>query len=209
MTDTEEKPQFSCEKGWIYPLGYRVFQILKWVSPLNWLLKANKGWIDSRRVVDTYVASWVCVSISIFCVLQWGDMSVIPILSVVLTILLALRLFDILQAWVKTLFIPPFAKSSAPRLIILALLNYIEVTIIFGVIGFLFRLAPYYEQTEKYSHIQAIDGLRASFGIVTPLGVGDLPSAFTSGALYYVEYVIGLLFLLIIINRVLGYFRNN
>ena len=207
MTNTEEKPTFDRDEGWLYPLVYHVFRILGWLSPLNMLLLVKKKWVGSHIVVDSYVAIWVGLSIGVFYILQLGCVLVLPVWSWILTGFLAWRLIDILQAWFKTILLPPFGKTSAPRLIILALLNYIEITVIFGVIGFLFQAAPYYEQLK--GRIQVVDGVRASFGIVTPLGVGDLPSTFTVGAIFYIEYVIGLLFLLIIINRVLGYFRND
>jgi hypothetical protein len=89
----------------------------------------------------------------------------------------------------------------------LVLLNYVEIFIAFGIMGFLWQQWPYYRPGE--GEIQITDALRASFGILTPLGLSSLPQMWRTSILFYSEYAVGLFFLVIIINIALSQLNSK
>lgn len=207
-------PKVSADEGIVYPFIYRFFTYLGNISPLTIIgliiKRFNKKWEPSSLFVDLYVLFW-------FFIVGWGSVFTLHsmwsvsnqqnypvLLSVIFVLLLLWRLIDILQRWWHVLFVPPL-NAKAPRIIILVLINYLEVVIVFGVIGFLGKISPYYNPP---SEIQVWDGLRASVGILTPLGIPNVPSTWHTGILFYVEYIIGLIFLVVVINLALSQIKN-
>jgi len=118
--------------------------------------------------------------------------------------ILSLRLVDIIQTWWHLTFVPKL-EAKAPRIIFIVLLNYIEIAIIFGVIGHLCKSWPYYTD----SQLQIWDALRWSVGTLTPLGIAEKPSDISKAALFYTEYAIGLFFLVVIINVVISFLTKD
>lgn len=210
------KPKFSADEGIVYPAAYRVFYGLRYISFLALIQllakRFNKKWGQSHCFVDAYVLFWLFIigigSVIVLHVLCDLDGTCIypTALRISILVLLVCRLIDILQSWWRVLFIPPF-KAKVPRIVILVLMNYLEIVIAFGVIGFLLQLQPYYNPLA--GEIQILDGLRASAGILTPLGVPSIPQTWTTGVLFYLEYATGLFFLVVIINVVLSYLTNQ
>jgi hypothetical protein len=211
-----KRKSFS-DEGIVYPFFRWFFNKLECLSLLkiitqlvNLCRKDHNGWQPSRRCIDIYVITWILV-IGIVSVV------VIPCLSLsnngyiqpawiqcLLTALMTWRLIDILQRWWHLVFVPPF-EAKAPRIIILVFINYIEMVIAFGAIGFLNHYLPYYVSPNEVS---IWDAFRASVGILTPLGVTLIPNTWTSGFLFYIEYAVGFFFLVVIINVVLAYLTD-
>jgi len=96
--------------------------------------------------------------------------------------------------------------AKAPRIVILVITNYLEIAIAFGIIGFLQHYQPYYIVPGQ---VQVVDGIRASIGVLTPLGVPSVPQTWSAGTLFYFEYVLGLLFLVVVINVVLTFITRE
>lgn len=204
------KPRFNRYYGYIYPLFYYIHFVINKLSPLTIIQfifrKIGKCWGYSRLFVDIYVSLWVVLVGALFSQLITYSTSPIPCyLMVIILILYGWRFIDIFQAWMD-IIIKEERQHLPPRTILLAIVNYIELAVIFGAVGFLLKLEGYYN--ENAGAIQAVDGLRYSFGVITPLGVFTQPGTWSGGWLFYIEYCVGLLFLVVILNRVLAYLRN-
>jgi hypothetical protein len=205
------KPKCSANEGIIYPAVYFLFHCLYYLSLLTHIQLLvnmfNKNWRPSHRFVDAYILSWFFVAeIGSVVFLQFvrspDDVFIYPTF---ISALLIWRLVDIMQRWWHVLFVPPY-NAKVPRIIILTLINYVEIVIIFGVVGFLCKIQPYYSPPGE---IQVLDGVRASLGILTPLGIPSIPQTWSTGVLFYAEYATGLAFLVVVINVVLSHLTNS
>ncbi len=204
------KPRFGSYYGYIFPAFYYFQRVINKLSFLTWIQciskKSGKGWGYSRRFVDIYVSLWIVLIILLFIRLVIYSTNPVPYyLTVIIYIVYTWRFVDIFQAWLDV-FIKEKRQHIPPRTILLALANYFEVVTIFGAIGFLLKVAGYYDASK--GAIQAADGFRYSFGVITPLGVFAQPGTWSGGWLFYIEYCVGLFFLVVILTRVLGYFKN-
>jgi hypothetical protein len=198
---------FSHSEGWLSPLIYRIFSILKQVSILTHL---KRKWPDSRIVVDTYVVGLFLVGFFVFFLwiglgqlYNWGLPDILLTIAFYFT---CYRLLDIFQSWFFTLFSPPY-NAKWPRLLILTLINYMEIAIAFSIIGFYFKAQPYYGVSE----ITIWDSLRHSLGVLTPLGIteSEFPLRWSGFSIFWIEYIVGLLFIVVVINLVLSHYKRN
>lgn len=215
------RPRCSASEGFIYPVAYIIIMGLRHLSILTYIQipvekycykrqLTNKELWPNRFVVDAYVFGWFIIELGFVAVCCWrytfdGAFIQPTWVRYVMLVVAIYRLIDIFFAWLRVLVIPPLDAKS-PRIILLTLLNYIETIVVFGVIGFLLHQWPYYR---PIGEIQIADALRASFGILTPLGVSSLPEIWTTGLLFYFEYAFGLFFLIIIINIAVSHLTSK
>jgi len=188
------------QEGVAYPILCCVFLGLKYLSILTYL-KCKESWSQSRAVVDLYVIAWLGLGLGFLfllhlCPFQWVRYLILA--------LAMLRVLDIVQAWWNIYFVPPY-DARAPRNIVLTLVNYAELVFAFAIVGFVLTCPPYFEQ----GSIEIWGALRASFRTMTPLGLTEEPPTLPKGALFYLEYVLGLIFLVVLINIVLSYMGVN
>lgn len=195
-TDREKSPKIHAKEGVVYPILCYIFLALKYFSILTYL-KCKKNWSQSYIVVDLYVTAWFCVGVVFLflvhlCPFEWVRYLILA--------LAMLRVLDIIQAWWNIYFVPPY-DARAPRNIVLTLMNYAELVIAFAIVGFVFSWPPYFE----HGSMEIWGAFRASFRTMTPLGLTQEPPTLPKGALFYLEYVLGLIFLVVLINIVLSY----
>jgi hypothetical protein len=95
---------------------------------------------------------------------------------------------------------------SSPRLLLLTLLNYIEIGFIFAVIAFINQHAF----TPEFGVIQ--NSLRWSFDILLPTISFEqrfTPNSSIGNAIFFSEVAYGFIFLIVVIARVLDFFRRK
>lgn len=197
--------------GFIYPIICWAFFILSFLSLMTYL-KSIRAWKESDilKFIDIYVLINLIVGVTLSFIINmtWPKNSndLIPVwISWPAMAYALLRILDIIQAWWNTYFVRPY-KAKAPRNIILLVLNYIEIAIAFAIIGLLMNIAPY--NLNSAAAWPMLGALRASLLTLTPMGPSEgSPPMFLDpgGWFFYVEYAVGLAFLIVIINVVLSY----
>jgi len=86
---------------------------------------------------------------------------------------------------------------------VLAIINYFELSIIFGLLSFVFRYDNF-----NPAFVTVTESLRHSIGVITTMGSRFDPASVVGGLLYYFEIAFGLAFLVVIISRVLSLFKQ-
>ncbi len=190
--------------GLILPIIRFIFTLLRYISLIT-LFRVIFYRKLNQRHVDIYLAIWLIFYISSYYYLDHLFHNEIPISYFVFTLfstLCILRIVDILQTWFHVLLIPPHAGNSQ-RILILTVWNYFEIAILYGILGYLFQAYGYYDIAN--SNIQIADSIRFSLGIVTPLGIPNIPKTWTDGIIFYTEYLLGLFFLIIVVSKAVSY----
>lgn len=182
------------------------------ISLCNYLFRRNRPY--NQRFVDLYIILWSIFIISTCIYLDClyranphlAEHNIPIVLKHTIIAFCAWRIIDILQAWYYVLLGPNY-RGNPRRTIFLTLWNYVETTILFGIIGYLIKSPTHI--LKDLGSIQIIDAIRYSFGIITPLGITDIPDSFREGYLFYPEYLVGLFFLIVIISRAVSLFPNK
>lgn len=180
------------------------FGIIRYLSVLE-LGRHLFGTWKSYRAVEIYVLCWLCINLLFLgLIFSFPNISNIPIFFVIVMILLILRLVDLLQVSFNVLLFDRirtgknYQIASPTRLLILNLFNYVEITIIFGIIGFLARNSFY------PSFQSAWDSLYYSIGVITTIGSNVEPIAWQGRVMFLSEIILGLVFILLIIGRAIS-----
>ena len=190
--------------SFIVPLLTRLFGLMKYVSILEIVRRVFGVW-KSYRAVETFVLCWLGVELLFFGLLfGFPTMSNKLIFLIPVILLLVLRLLDLIQVSFNVLLFDrvrvgrDYKIASPTRLLTLNLINYVEVSVIFGVMGFLARDAfnPSFGSVwHSFYH---------SISVVTTLGSSVEPIALQSRAMFLSEITIGLVFILLIIGRAIS-----
>ena len=204
----------------IDPGLHEYFKILQKISILNtlyWLTKKRGRWggcWDEKyawRRVEKYVFICLCIE-SLFIYLvglspfnpQW----LLYLLVVFMILLLLWRLSDIIAQWFNNYIFGSGKLLSAPRFLILTLINYLEITIIFGILAFVFKSG--FQNTSLFNLQPAFwspwQSLRYSIGIVTTMGSVYEPSKWYGYLIFIGEITFTILFLVAIVNIALSFF---
>jgi len=193
---------FSSDKVFIIPFLSKVTLFLKSISLLEIIKNCSKGWWQSYRAVEFYVLLRLFFAVLCFVALAMFPFLILYCPFYIVLLFLAWGLLDIFQAWLGIFILKPSSIYSPPRSLILALINYAEIVIVFAVLVFSFNdsFTPRF-----YSIWQS---LRYSIGIATTLGSIYEPSKLVGYLLFYGEILFILVFVLVVVNRVLSYFRQ-
>lgn len=185
----------------IVPAFNKTIGFLALISPLTILRRmgevCNNYCLWSPRATEIYVIVWLVIS-SLIWLLCYSYGLLAFISCALIAILLIWRLLDISQAWLNTYKDREVHSRSPVRSLILVFLNYLELTLIFGILAFVCR----YDFYPAFDN--AIQSLRYSIGVITLLGSKYDPGTWLGGIIYYSEFIYGLVFLVIVINRVLA-----
>ncbi len=192
---------------------WKVFRFLRHISIYYWIhicFIRNRGihwWARNRyHIVDGYVLSWLfIIDGSLICLLHS-----IPCLGykcwfIGLTSFLILwRLLDILQAWVYVNILNEQPKPmSTPRMLFLDFIAFADVIIIFGVFAF------FAKTTFHPSFCTIWQSLYYSVTTITTIGSDYSPISRCGYLLFYGEIAFGVLFLVVVIQRVLSFYRKS
>ncbi len=159
--------------------------------------------------VDWYVISWLAIGIIMFFLLlffpEFGQQCVV---RVIFTLFLSYRLLDIFQAWVNMFLLKEDPELRDPlRTLVLTLVAYFEILVAYAVIAFLFKSGfQSVLNTGTFDH--TVESLRYSVGILTTLGSTWEPSAFNGYLILYTQVFLGVLFIVIVIQRVIALIHN-
>jgi hypothetical protein len=187
--------------SFIVPLLTRFFSWMRYISILE-LVRRTLGKWNSYRAVEAFVLCWLSVellSMGLLC--GWPTLSKIGIFFIPVTFLLIIRLMDLLQVSFNVLLFDrirsghAYKIASPTRLLVLNLVNYVEISIIFGVLAFLARDA-FYPEFRSIWH-----SFYYSIGVITTLGVNIEPTAIQGKVMFLTEIALGLVFILLIIGR--------
>lgn len=218
----------SRRKGFIVPFLLTVFfDFLRLFSVLECLRYATRRicvtrepsskwfwrWLSLWRSLNTQLAVEVYVLVSIviveliFFFLLWDNPSRASSLLFYwfANILLVLKLVEIFQTWFNIHIIRIAQIASAPRLLVLILINYVELIIIFSVLSLLHQgcFSP------EFGCLQ--NSLLFTLNTLIPfdlsLGINFIPIRLCGYLMFFTEILFTLLFILIVISRTLAYFR--
>lgn len=209
---------FSYYWGFLYPLLYIVFDLLRHITLLQIIIdigdlesRYKRGYplnpcssfLYSRLFVDIYVFFWLLIiELAFFLFFVTHPSHILPILPI--CIFLSWRLLDIFINWVNVLILP--ARPASPqRLLILVLTNFLETVIIFTVITFLSRNAF----RPEFVNIQ--NSLHYTISVlvpIIPINTDIQRISWVGSAIFYSEIAFVFLFLIVIINRTLAFFRT-
>jgi len=162
-------------------------------------------WFWSHTAVEVFVTVFFVVEIVLIALFLY-DASIASCTQILwfARIVLILRLFSIFQAWFQVLIIGQGDVSSAPRLLVLCLINYIEVLLIFSVLSFLIPHAfepPLVEMWDSLLHTAAV--------VIPLISIPHLPV--NPGWGYVIrsaEILFAMLFLVVVIQRAVASFRR-
>ena len=190
--------------GLILPIVRFIFTLFRYLSLMTlFRVFFYRKW--NQRHVDIYLLIWFLFYISSYFYLDYlfKNSGYIPdLIYTLLVVFCILRIIDVVQTWFHVLLIPPHAGISQ-RVLILTVWNYMEIAVLYGILGYLFQAYGYYNISS--GNIQVADSIRFSLGIVTPLGILDNPKTWTGGIMFYTEYLLGLFFLIIVITKAVSY----
>jgi hypothetical protein len=207
----------ECHKSFIIPSLDFIIQLLKVIPSLDWVryfyrlelryqssLSHVRPFIQFTRAVEAYVLFWLVIEVVFITSLLPN--CTIYICPTALIIICCIRLIEIFRVWLDVLIVGMGDIASAPRLLILVLINYCEIIIIFAIITFLYQnhFPPPFESIQN--------SLVYSFDIMLPtMSISPFHQRLTccASAIFYSEIVFGLLFIVVIIQRVLSYFRSR
>jgi len=191
--------------GIIYPALAVFFKFLENITFLGliryvFIRRLRFRWyiLYSQLAVDLYVLFWFATELAVF---------LYPFTSLVITRVFSYiyiwRIVDIVQSWFNVTVRPPY-QSTPPRALTLVLLNYIEIILIFTVIIFSFQdnffHRPIYMYNAFFSSVSVI--IPMVDPVITPLTLTGL-------AIYYGEIALGLIFLIVIIQRTVALFSHK
>jgi len=188
-------------RGFIIPVLTWIFNKFSFVSPLTWIRCLAKRFGRSWGWSPLFVEIYVLVTFSLLCFFVWW-VYISELLCVAIAGYAIWRLVDILQAWFNTFKDPDIQASSSLRSLVLAAINYLELTMIFGLLAFFFRHDNFYPE---FANIR--ESLRYSIGVITTMGSHFDPASWVGGIIYYSEIAFGLSFLVVIVTRILSYFK--
>ncbi len=194
------------KNGFILPCLTLVFKALRYISPLTLLTRLGRGfhrsWDTSHLAVEIYVVAWFCLLLFfIWLVATIKLFSPIPL--VVISATLIWRLLDISQSWFNIFMKIKVEVLSPVRSLVLATINYFELSIIFGLLSFIFRYDNF-----NPTFVNVSQSLRHSIGVITTMGSRFDPASVLGGLLYYSEIAFGLAFLVVVISRVISLFKE-
>jgi len=190
--------------SFIVPLLARLFNAMKYVSILE-LVRCIFGVWRSYRAVERFVLCWLGVEL-LFLGLLFGFPAISNrlIFFIPVILLLILRLLDLLQVSFNVLLFDriragrDYKIASPTRLLVLNIINYMELAVIFGVIGFLVRNS-FHPEFQSVWH-----SLYYSISVVTTLGLSVELVAWQSRVMFLSEITLGLVFILLIIGRAIS-----
>jgi len=191
--------------GIIYPVLAVFFKFLENITFLGliryvFIRRLRFRWyiLYSQLAVDLYILFWFATELAVF---------LYPFTSLVITRVFSYiyiwRIVDIVQSWFNVTVRPPY-QSTPPRALTLVLLNYIEIILIFTVIIFSFQ--------DNFFHrpIYMYNAFFASVSVIIPMVDPVItPLTLTGLAIYYGEIVLGLIFLIVIIQRTVALFSHK
>ena len=202
-------------KSYIVPTIEVIVKFLKGFSFLQWAIWIRNrppekySFIESHKAVELYVLAYFILieGFVAFYLVGYTNLNSYSCFVIIVLLLLAFRLADILGRWLDILILNVGVIASAPRLLLLTLLNYVEVGFIFTVLAFIHR----YDFDPQFNHI--LDSLRWSFDILIPTIAFNTrefqPVSYTSNTIFYTEIALGFLFLIVFVSRVLTFFRRE
>lgn len=161
-------------------------------------------WKRQYRCVDWYVISWLALGIVFFLLLFIHGLNQQCVVRWIFTIFLSYRLLDIFQAWVKMFLLSEDPELRDPlRTLVLVLIGYFEIAVAYAVIAFLYKNG-FQEvlNTGTFDHI--VESLRYSVGVLTTLGSTWEPSACNGYLILYTQVLLGVLFIIVVIQRVIA-----
>jgi len=161
--------------------------------------------VGKKGFVEGYVLAWFVIVLVLAIIMGFVQQPIIvpKCIHWFLLALLAYRLFDILQAWLSVFIRPPYIVASPVRSLYLAIVNYIEIIIIFTIMAYL--LGQYF--TPPIGHI--CQSLRYSVGIMSFVDHQYEPLGICGYSLFYSQIAFSLAFILIVIQRIMSLFRGN
>lgn len=218
------KASFASSPGFIFPFIKWLFDriLWGWLSLNYWLIAYRFDKKETRAIngghmrrychlrkrryycVDGYVVSWFALGIIFFLALLLSDgLDQQPILRFVFAIILCYRLFDIFQAWVNMFLLEHDPQLRDPnRNLVLAFIGYLEIVIAYSVLAFLFKNG-FKNVSTALTFGDIVESLRYSLGILTTLGSNWEPSAFNGYSILCTQLTFGLLFVVIVIQRII------
>jgi hypothetical protein len=190
--------------GIIYPAIEGFFRLLEYITLLGlikyvFVRRLHFRWyaLYSLLAVDLYILFWFAAELAVF---SYPFTSLV--IPRVFSFILLWRILDIVQAWFNTMVRPPH-WSSPPRALTLVLLNYAEIILIFTVIIFSFQDSFFHGPVYMYN------ALFSSISIIVPMVDPVVtPFTITGIVIYYGEIALGLIFILVVIQRVVALFSK-
>jgi len=204
---------YSFRLTFIVPLLRNIFGILSKISPLEVFYRVTKlfgkRWDELREYkrVEIYVFIYLGIELLFFGLFFYPPFSSSRVFIGATTFVLCWRLLDIFEKWFNNYILGSGKVLSAPRFIILTLINYLEVTIIFGVIAFVLRDGFGDGLGNPFTSV--LQSLRYSVGIMTTMGSVFEPSKWYGYLIFFGEIALGILFLVAIIHIALSFFPKR
>lgn len=179
----------------------------------NWklhvLFKRAKGypwWHRNRyKIIEWYVITWsILIAILFFLLYPFSNSWFIWLFI----LFGACRLIDILQAWVSVNILATDPHPySAPRMLVLNIISFSQIIVVYA--GFAFLASKSFLPTISDEPIKSIwSGLYYSFTTITTMDSGFSPKGFLGHFLFYSQVSFGILFLVVVIQQVLSFYRK-
>ena len=190
--------------GIIYPAIAGFFRLLEYVTLLGlirfvFVRRLRFRWYVSysQIAVDLYILFWLAAELAVFSY---------PFSSLVITRVFSYiflwRIVDILQSWFNTSIRSPY-QSSPTRALTPVLLNYVEIILIFTIVIFSFQDSFFGRSVYMYN------ALFASISVIVPMVDPVItPYNIPGIVIYYGEIALGLIFILVVIQRVVAFFSK-
>lgn len=219
----------SRRKGFIVPFLLTVFfdflklfsflEFLRYIArricltrkiPSKWFWRWLSLWrcLNTQFAVEVYVLLGLLIVETTFFCLLWDNPSRASSLLFYwfANILLILKSIEIFQTWFNIHIIRIAEPASAPRLLVLIFINYIELIIIFSVLSFLHQgcFSPAFGSLQN----SLLFTLNTFIPFDLNLGLDFIPKGLCGYLMFFTEILFTLLFILIIIGRTLAYFRS-
>lgn len=153
--------------------------------------------------------SWLALGIIFFFKLFIPNLGQQCAVGVIFSLFLMYRLFDIFQSWVNMFLLTEDPKLRDPsRNLVLAFIGYFEVIIGYSVLAFIFKSGfTCVSNTHTFHHI--VDSLRYSVGLLTTIGSNWEPSAWYGYFFFYTQVLFGVLFVVVVIQRIIILIRQK
>ena len=186
----------AIEEGWIAPLVLGVVDNIKKISLISLLGEKNNSWVVIEQCVFIAFILEVGILIVLNTDLPAKWIFLIPAIY---------RFFDIMAAWTYT-HLNPKSRGRGPRpyrSLLLALLNFLELILLFAIVDFVFRASF----NPPISNV--LGSLTYSMQVITTMGSSIIePIGLLGFILFSMEILSGLIFLVVIISRILTLYEK-
>ncbi len=209
--------------GIIVVFTERLFDLLKWVSPVVWFLESRtqvqkkQSGLDSDTVerqtrrraknVEKFIAGYLLLEVALILLVLGTYPYGSPLIPAILGLIATWRILDTLQVTVNmSLFdhlrVPTehLEMASITRTVILTLINYLELLVLFGV---LYSIVPELD-IRNCTELDASDFFYFSVISQTSIGYGDIAPLFWAKVVAVIQGVIGLFFAVVILARIVS-----